>query len=610
MNLQLAVVLRCLAAAIVLFARGRPRMDAIALLAMVCLPFTGVLTMSEALAGFSDPNVVLVAALFVLGEGLVRTGVARRVGDWLAARAGDSEPRLVAMLMVCVAGLGSVMSSTAVVAIFIPIVLRVAQSTGTAPSRLMMPLSVAALISGMLTLVATTPNLIVNAALVRGGSPGFSFFAFTPYGGPVLALGVAYMLFARRWLSAEIAARSESASRPTLAGWIEHYGLAGREYRLRVTPGSPLVGRRLDALGLRATAGANIVAIERAGRFRSRVFRPVASTELAADDVLLVDLLQPNTTNPDRLRSRYGLEELPLTGAYFSDRAQEIGMAEVMVAADSDLVGHTVTETEFRTRFGLTVIGLRRGRTALQRVLRDELLRIGDTLLVVGPWKDVDKLRHGSRDLVLMRLPAERDDVLPVPGRAPRALFCLGLTVALMVTGVVPNVQAGLIGCLLLGALRCIDLDSAYRAIHWKSLVLIVGMLPFSLALERTGGTELAAEALLHLTTNLGIRGVLACLFVITAVLGMFVSNTATAVLMAPVALSVADEIHASPYPFAMIVALAASTAFMTPISSPVNALVAGPGDYTFFDFVKLGVPFALLVLLVGVLLVPILLPP
>jgi di/tricarboxylate transporter len=171
-------------------------------------------------------------------------------------------------------------------------------------------------------------------------------------------------------------------------------------------------------------------------------------------------------------------------------------------------------------------------------------------------------------------------------------------------------VQAGLIGCLLLGALRCIDLDSAYRAIHWKSLVLIVGMLPFSLALERTGGTELAAEALLHLTTNLGIRGVLACLFVITAVLGMFVSNTATAVLMAPVALSVADEIHASPYPFAMIVALAASTAFMTPISSPVNALVAGPGDYTFFDFVKLGVPFALLVLLVGVLLVPILLPP
>ena len=606
---ELIVVLLCLAVAIALFAYGRPRMDAIALLAMVCLPFTGVLTMSEALAGFSDPNVVLVAALFVLGEGLVRTGVARRVGDWLVAHAGDSEPRLLATLMVCVAGLGSVMSSTAVVAIFIPIVLRVAQSTGTAPSRLMMPLSVAALISGMLTLVATTPNLIVNAALVRGGSPGFSFFAFTPFGGPVLALGVAYMLFARRWLSAEGAAGSESAPRPTLAGWIEHYALADREYRLRVTAGSPLVGRRLDALALRATAGANVVAIERPGRFRSEVFRPVASTELHADDVLLVDLLQPSAAI-DGLRLKYGLEELPLTGAYFSDRAQDIGMAELMVAADSELVGHSVLDAEFRTRFGLTVIGLRRGRTARHGALRDELLRVGDTLLVVGPWKDIDDLRRGGRDLVILNLPAERDDVLPVAGRAPRALFCLGLTVVLMVTGVVPNVQAGLIGCLLLGALRCIDLDDAYRAIHWKSLVLIVGMLPFSLALERTGGTELAAEALLHATTGLGMRGVLACLFALTAMLGMFVSNTATAVLMAPVALGVAGEIHASPYPFAMIVALAASTAFMTPISSPVNALVAGPGDYTFFDFVKLGVPFALLVLLVSVALVPVLLPP
>jgi di/tricarboxylate transporter len=417
------------------------------------------------------------------------------------------------------------------------------------------------------------------------------------------------MLFARRWLSAEGAAGPERAPRPTLASWIAHYGLVDREYRLRVAADSPLVGRRLDELVLRADPGANVVAIERTGRFRSEVFRPGASTVLQAGDVLLVDMLR--TRAPvDGLRPKYGLEELPLSGAYFSDRAQDIGMAEVMVAADADLVGHTVLESQFRTRFGLTVIGLRRGRTALRGALRDELLRVGDTLLVVGPWKDIDRLRRGSRDLVILHLPAERDDVLPVAGRAPRALFCLGLTVVLMVTGVVPNVQAALIGCLLLGALRCIDLDSAYRAIHWKSLVLIVGMLPFSLALERTGGTELAAQALLHLTTGLGVRGVLACLFAITAVLGMFVSNTATAVLMAPVALGVADEIHASPYPFAMIVALAASTAFMTPISSPVNALVAGPGDYSFFDFVKLGVPLALLVLAVSVALVPILLPP
>ena len=196
---ELATVLAFLAAAIVMFALDRPRMDAVALLVMTALPFTGVLTMGEALAGFSDPNVVLIAALFVLGEGLVRTGVAQRVGDWLIARAGRSETRLVILLMLVVSGLGSLMSSTGVVAIFIPIVRRVAQNTDSTPSRLMMPLSVAALISGMTTLVATTPNLVVNGALVRGGSAGFGFFAFTPFGVPILALGIAYMLFARRW---------------------------------------------------------------------------------------------------------------------------------------------------------------------------------------------------------------------------------------------------------------------------------------------------------------------------------------------------------------------------------------------------------------------------
>ncbi|MGH7786814.1 MAG: SLC13 family permease [Candidatus Binatia bacterium] len=606
MNPDLAIVLLCLAAAIAMFAANRPRMDAVGLLVLTVLPFTGVLTMNETLAGFSDPNIVLIAALFVLGDGLVRTGVARRVGDWLIARAGDSETRLMVLLMVVVAALGSVMSSTGVVAIFIPIVLRVAASTGTAPSRLMMPLSVAALISGMMTLVATTPNLIVSGALTQHGSDAFGFFAFTPFGVPVLALGILYMLFARRWLAAGGGAAAD-AHRPTLATWIERYGLAEREYRVRIGAASPLVGRRLGDLDLRAVAGANIVAIERAGRFAPALLRPVAGTELQADDLLLVDLFAHGSTIAALCR-HYALEELPLTGAYFSDRAQEIGMAEVMVGADATLVGGTLIEAQFRSRFGLTVIGLRRGRAVRTGGLREERLRIGDTLLLVGPWKEIDRLR-GSGELVILNLPAERDEVLPVTGRAPQAIFSLALVVTLMVTGAVPNVQAGLIGCLLLGALRCTDLDTAYRSIHWKSLVLIVGMLPFSLALQRTGGVDLAAEALAGATGSLGPRATLACVFAITALLGMFVSNTATAVLMAPVALAIADKLQASPYPFAMIVALAASTAFMTPISSPVNTLVVGPGNYVFGDFVRVGVPLAVVVLLVSVLLVPLFLP-
>jgi len=375
-----------------------------------------------------------------------------------------------------------------------------------------------------------------------------------------------------------------------------------------VTAQSPLVGKALEELNLRSMSGANIIAIERNRRFGADVMSVNAKTELQADDILLIDLFAPK---PDIgvLQQRFALEVLPLSGAYFSNRSQEIGMAEVMVSADSELVGTTVVDGQFRTRFGLTVIGLRHGLAAQERGLLTQPLRIGDTLLLIGRWKDIERLRADTSSLVVLNLPTEIDEVLPVTGRAPQALFCLLLMVGLMVSGVVPNVQAALIACLLMGALGCIDLNSAYRVIHWKSLVLIVGMLPFSIALQRTGGVELGADALMAMTGGAGTAAVLASLFAVTALLGLFISNTATAVLMAPVALAVADELHASPYPFAMIVALAASAAFMTPISSPVNTLVVGPGNYGFGDFLRVGVPFTLVVMVFSVVMVPLLLP-
>jgi di/tricarboxylate transporter len=605
---DLMAVLGLLAAAILMFARNKPRMDAVALIMMAVLPLTGVITMSEALAGFSDPNIVLIAALFVIGEGLARTGVAQRLGDWLVARAGSSETRLIVLLMLVVGSLGAVMSSTGVVAIFIPIVLRIAQNTGTAPGRLMMPLSVAALLSGMMTLVATAPNLVVNSELVRRGAEGFRFFGFTPFGAPLLVLGIVYMLFARRWLAAKDASTAGATSYPTLRDWITEYQLASREHRVRVTERSSLVGQTLEELRLRDRSGAHILAIERSRRFGSRMIRPTAQTEIQADDVLLVDLFAPDI-DTDALRRQLGLEALPLTGSYFADRSQDIGMSEVMLPANSALAGKSVLETEFRTRHGLTVVGLRRGQVVFGQGLRTETLKVGDILLVVGFWRDIERLRAEPADLVVLNLPAERGDVLPAARRAPEALVCLALVVGLMVTGVMPNVQAALIGCLLMGLLGCIDLNSAYRSIHWGSLVLIVGMLPFSIALQKTGGVDLAADALIAVIGDAGPYVVLGSIFAITALLGLFISNTATAVLMAPVALGIAEELHASPYPFAMIVALAASTAFMTPISSPVNTLVVGPGNYAFVDFVRVGVPFAVIVMIVCVLLVPWLLP-
>jgi di/tricarboxylate transporter len=617
--MSLALVLLLLLAAIVMFAIDRPRMDAVALIVLTLLPFVGVITgenvvsMSEALAGFSDGNIVLIAALFVIGDGLVRTGVARELGDWLNRAAGTSESRLIVLLMLVVCGLGSTMSSTAVTAIFIPVVLRIARTTGTSPSKLMMPLSAAALMSGMMTLVATAPNLVVNSELEghlkkypEWGTTGFGFFSFTPFGLPILALGIVYMLFARRWLPDGTGgdAQGQSAGLPSLAEWVKRYRLTDREHRVRILPESPIVGRSIEEIRLRDRSGASLVAIER----ERKVIQPTAKTVLEAGDILLVDLFAAGG-DAAALREEYALERLPLTGTYFTDRSQEIGMAEAIVPAESDLIGRTVAESNFRSRFGVTIIGLRRGVEAHEGALHEERLQLGDTLLVIGPWKSIKNLQSGRKHVVPISLPAEMADVLPVAGKAPHAVACLALVVGLMVSGVIPNVQAALIGCLLMGALGVINLTSAYRAIDWKTIVLIVGMLPFSIALQRTGGVELAADGLTTVTSGLGPRGVLAALFTITALLGMFISNTATAVLMAPVAIAISKELGFSPFPFAMIVALAASTAFMTPVSSPVNTLVVTPGNYRFGDFVRVGVPFSILVLIVCVVLVPILLP-
>ena len=609
MTLDLVLVLALLAAAIVMFVMNRPRMDVVAALMMAALPLTGVVSVGEAIAGFADPNIVLIALLFVLGEGLVRTGVARRLGDWINRRAGGSELKLVALLMLSVGTLGSAMSSTAVVAIFIPVVLRICRSTGTAPSRLMMPMSFAALISGMMTLVATAPNLVVNAELIRQGEVGFGFFTITPFGVAVLVLGTAYMLVARRWLPNHVGNAASTSRRPTFRLLIDRYGLQEREYRVRIRPGSKLVGRPLEQIELRQS-GVNLLAIERGVGRGKRLLRPQRTTELAAGDILLLDVRLPSV-EVSGLASEFGVELLPLgaTHRHLIDCAQDLGMVEAIVPAESGLVGKTVREARVRSESGLTVVGLRRGREVIGEGLLEEKLRVGDTLLVIGFWSEIRRLQQDTGELVPLEMPAELDDVLPAHDKAPQALSILALVVVLMVTGVVPNVHAVLIGCLLLGLFRCVDMASAYRSINWQSLVLIVGMMPFSLALQRTGGVDLAASGLLELIGEGSPRLILAVIFVITTVLGMFISNTATAILMAPIALAVAADLGASPYPFAMIVALAASTAFMTPVSSPVNTLVVGPGNYRFADFIKIGVPFSLISLVTCVFLVPLLLP-
>ncbi|CAI0740009.1 SLC13 family permease [Serratia quinivorans] len=605
MNSELLWVLSLLLIAIVLFTTNKLRMDVVALLVIIAFVLSGTLTLPEATVGFSDPNVILIAALFVIGEGLVRTGVAYQVGDWLVKVAGSSETRMLMLLMVTVAGLGAFMSSTGVVAIFIPVVLSVAARMKIPPGRLMMPLSFAGLISGMMTLVATPPNMVVNSELVREGIGGFGFFAVTPVGLAVLVLGVGYMLVARRWLGNEDGDKTrETWQRRTFRDLIRDYKLTGRARRLALRSGSPLVGHSLDELHLRARYGANVVGIERWKRFRRVMVSASGSTELREGDVLLLDM-SDSQVDLREFCSEQQLEPMVLRGDYFSEQSRNVGMAEVSLIPDSTLLGQSLRESTFRSRYDLNVVGIRRNGETLAGKLVDEPLELGDILLVIGDWKAIRQLQAKTHDFIVLNLPAEVDEVAPAITQAPHALFCLALMVAMMLTDEIPNPIAALIACLLMGKFRCIDMESAYKSIHWPSIILIVGMMPFAQALQKTGGVDLIVRGLMDVAGDAGPRVMLVCLFALCATIGLFISNTATAVLMAPIAIAAAREMGVSPYPFAMIIAIAASAAFMTPVSSPVNTLVLGPGNYKFGDFVRIGVPFTLLVMLVSVIIVP-----
>ncbi|EPK7526931.1 SLC13 family permease [Klebsiella variicola] len=609
MNGELIWVLSLLAIAVVLFATGKVRMDAIALMVIVAFVLSGTLTLNEAFSGFSDPNVILIAALFIIGDGLVRTGVATKMGAWLVSVAGNSETKMLVYLMLTVAGLGAFMSSTGVVAIFIPVVLSVSARMNTSPSRLMMPLSFAGLISGMMTLVATPPNLVVNSELLREGLHGFSFFSVTPIGLVVLILGIVYMLAVRFMLKTE---NGESArdgrKRSTFRDLIREYHLTGRARRLAIRPGSPMIGQRLDDLKLRERYCANVIGVERWRRLRRVIVNVNGVSEFRARDVLLIDM---SASDVD-LRQFCGeqmLEPMVLRGEYFADQALDVGMAEVSLIPDSEMIGKTVREIAFRTRFGLNIVGMKRDGEAMDGSVVDEPLQLGDILLVVGNWRQIALLAKRGRDFVVLNMPVEVDDASPAHSQAPHAIFCLVLMVALMLTDEIPNPIAAIIACLLMGKFRCINAESAYKAIHWPSIILIVGMMPFALALQKTGGVDLVVKGLMDVAGSEGPYLMLGCLFVMCAAIGLFISNTATAVLMAPIALAAAKSMGVSPYPFAMVVAMAASAAFMTPVSSPVNTLVLGPGKYSFSDFVKIGVPFTVLVMVVCVLLIPVLFP-
>ncbi|WP_373819491.1 SLC13 family permease [Glaesserella sp.] len=588
------------------FIRDKLRMDIVALLVIAFFSLSGILTVNEVFAGLSDPNVILIALLFIVGESLVRTGIAYQVSEWLMRVAGASEAKVLVLLMLSIAGLGSFMSSTGIVAIFIPVVLAICSGMGISPKRLMMPLSVAGLISGMMTLIATPPNLVANSELVKSGAEGLGFFSFTPVGLAVLALGIVYMLFARNWLDNGEAPPVEKRKASSMYQFIEEYQLHGRAKMVVVSENSTFIGKTINELNLRSQYGLNIVAIQRVKRLRSVSIAAYGNATLREKDVLLMDINIPEDLFLAHCET-FGLKNIELKGEYFS--AKSVGVAEISIMPEAESIGKSISQLKFRSSYGLSVVGIKRDGQILEEDIIHTPIKFGDILLVMGVWTQILEMGKENRDFFLLNTPEESKHAAPAISQAPHAIFSVFTMVVLMITGIVPNVIAALVACLMLGKFRCIDMKSAYNSIHWPSIVLIVGMMPFSIALQKTGGIEIIVKMLLEIMQGLDVHYVLIVLFIFTSIISAFISNTATAILVMPIALALAQQLNYSGVPFAMIVAISSSAAFITPVSSPVNTMVLAPGGYSFMDFVKVGLPFTILVMLLSVFLVPFLFP-
>ncbi|MBP0049254.1 SLC13 family permease [Marinobacterium sp. AK62] len=603
MSADMWFVFTLLGVTIALFLSDRIRMDLVALLVVVSLALSGIITPAEAVSGFGEPVVVMIAALFVVGEGLLRTGIASATGSWLLRVGGDSETRLLLFLLPVVALLSAFMSSTGAVALLLPVVMSLSRRSGFAPSRLLMPLAFAALIGGMLTLIGTPPNLIVSGQMRSSGLEPFHFFDFTPIGLAVLVVGMAYlMLVARRLLPTHEPAAQTGVG---IRALYEGYDLSRQLHKLELLPGSPLAQKTPAEAALRTEYEVTLIAISRSGGWLSSLIPVLANTRMQYGDQLLV---YATPEDLERFCQAQALRVLPCPASEISRLEQSAGLAEVLLPPDSSFCGQTLKQLRLRERLGLSVIGLRRNRALTELHFTSTELAAGDTLLLAGSWDRIRTLSQ-SRELVVLNTPPELEEVPTHGRRAPVALAILGAMLVTMTTGWLDNLSAILLSALAMILTGCVNLKEAYRSLNATSLILIAGMLPMALAMERSGALDYLVEHLIGLIGSSSPLMLCASLFLVTSVLSQFISNTATTVLVAPVALSTAQLMGVNPEPVMISVAIAASTAFATPIASPVNTLVLSPGNYRFADFARVGIPLQVLALVLTLTLTPLLFP-
>ncbi len=607
------IVTGILLSAVALFASERVRLDVVALLVISALMATGVLTPQQALAGFGDPLVILSAGLFVVGEALVRTGLADLMGRTLARLSGANETSMILLLMSGVALLSAFMNSSGAVAVLMPVVISMGRRYHVSPSRLLLPLAYGALLGGLLTLIGTPPNLVVSEALGKAGFKPFGFLSFTPVGLIYLGIGIAFMaVIGRQWLPE----RSRHTSYGdlsleemlSLADLERAYRLQEQLFRLQVRPASPLVGQTLDQAQIRSRYHVTLLEIQSRGPngHLGAPRLPEPDTRIQAGDVLLA---YASLNDLSGLVQALALDVLPFHPDDDEGWGREFGLAEVLLTPRSALIGRTLQERRFRDRYGVTVLGVMRMGRPLTGDVANERLRFGDTLLIYGAWERIALLSGERRDFVVVGQPHE---LLEVRHR-PRYMVTTGLILlAMLLTmafDLLPPVQAVLLACCGLILTSCVTMSEAYSAMNWGSVILLAGMLPLATALQQTGSIAFIAQRLTTLVGDQSPWTLLLAIYGITALCSQFIANTAAAVLISPLAIQAALQVGVSPYPIMMAVAVGASTAFATPMASVSNTLVLGPGGYRFRDYLKAGGVLQLIYIPVTLVLIPLLFP-
>ena len=602
-----------LAISVTMFIIGRVRSDVVAVCAMAALLIFGILTPAEALAGFSSTVVIMMVGLFVVGGAIFQTGLAKAASHRIMALAGGNDTFMFLLVMFATAIIGAFVSNTGTIALMMPVVVSVATQKGMHPGRMLMPLAFASSMGGMLTLIGTPPNLVIQEALTQAGETPLTFFSFTPVGLIIVVIGVLLMLpLSRMFLGKRKQKDGDAANKgKTLDQLVEEYNLQHQLRRYHITPQSPITGQTLAELDLRNRFGVSVMEIRRkaarSGRFIRNVKQsmPMPDSMMQAEDIIYIS---GDNEQMDRFAKDMKLEQLDDTGIDFYD----LGIAELVLMPTSQLNGARLKTSGLREHYNVNVLGIRRSHNYILNDLSEEKLHAGDVLLVQGSWTNIGQLAGENEDWVVLGQPKEQAQKVILTNKAPIAGAIMVLMVAMMMFDFIPiaPVTAVIIAGLLMVLTGCFrNVEAAYKTINWESIVLIAAMMPMSTALEKTGVSAQISHTLVDSLGSMSPLVLLAGIYLTTSVMTMFISNTATAVLMAPIALSAAKEIHASPYAFLFAVTIAASMCFMSPFSTPPNALVMRAGQYTFMDYVKVGFPLQLVIGVVMVFLLPIIFP-